>query len=232
MALSARRRDADHIDLLRSLRPPPSIAQVFPRQLATGMILAAAAVGLILWNTLAEIQDGHQRLMAQSASYKWAAALQTDAIKTERKGLSDEVSSIQQFVGTRAIWTNYLRDLPTRLPSNACLQSLTGTYEMKHAGKTAGRQTGRSLVISGMARFTDKGSAPKEIDAFLDSLRSADLLRKTFPNVNLAEIKWKKEPGADIALFTIIASPVEKAESGGEEKAAAGKEKAKPAEHG
>jgi hypothetical protein len=29
--------------------------------------------------------------------------------------------------------------------------------------------------------------------------------------VNLAEIKWRKDAAADIALFTIIATPVEKA---------------------
>ena len=120
--------------------------------------------------------------------------------------------------------------MPTRLPSNACLQSLAGAYELTTAGKNVGRQANRSLAITGMARFADRGSAPKEIDAFLDSLRSADLLRKTFPHVNLAEIKWRKETGADIALFTILAAPAEK--KGGEEGDEPDKDKDKVPAHG
>ena len=76
-----------------------------------------------------------------------------------------------------------------------------------------------------MARFTDRGSAPKEIDAFLESLRGANLLKRMFPVVNLAEIKWRKDATADIAVFTIIATPKEKsAGSKEEEKSSPGKE--------
>ncbi len=231
MALAARRKEPDRIDLFRSIRPPPSLARMFPRQLAVGMAVAAAAVGAILWNAVSELESECQRLRDQNASYKWAASLETEAIKAERKKLSDEVISVQNFLGTRVIWSNYLRDLPTRLPSNACFQSFLGAYELKTSTKATGRPANRSLAITGMARFADRGSAPREIDAFLDSLRSADLLRKTFPHVNLAEIKWRKDPGADIALFTILATPAEKA-GGGEEGDASDKGKDKSPAHG
>jgi len=81
--------------------------------------------------------------------------------------------------------------------------------------------------MCGMVRFSDRGGAPKEIDAFLESLRGAELLKRTFPIVNLAEIKWRKDAAADIALFTIIATPVEKApKSKDEEKTSPDAEKA------
>jgi hypothetical protein len=198
--------------------------------MAAGLVLAAVAVGLILYNALSEVEGECQTVHDQNASYKWAEGLTTDAIRAERKSLSDEVAQIQNFVGTRLIWSNYLSDLPTRLPANACLQSMSGSFEFKSSTKNATQKTNRSLVVSGMARFTDRGSAPKEIDAFLESLRGADSLRKTFPQVNLAEIKWKREPGADIALFTIIATPIEKV-AGKEDGEDGGKGKA-PAAHG
>jgi hypothetical protein len=210
MAVAAKRKDPDRIDLFRAIRPPPSLSQMFPRKLAAGMVVASAVVGGLLWNAVSDLESECQDLHRQAGSYKWAASLRTEAIKDERKKLSDEVTAVERFLGTRVIWSNYLRDLPTRLPSNACFQSMVGQFEMKTGGKGGGRQVARSLAITGMARFADRGSAPREIDGFLDSLRAADLLRQTFPHVNLAEIRWRKEPGADIAQFTILATPPDK----------------------
>jgi Tfp pilus assembly protein PilN len=186
------------------------------------MVLAAAVVTLTLGYVLMALDGECESLRQQNARYAWAQTLETDAIERERKSLASEVSAVQSFLGTRVIWSNYLRDLPTRLPSNACLQSLTGSYEMKVTGKNETQRVNRSLTICGMARFTDRGSAPKEIDAFLESLRKADVLKPAFPVVRLAEIKWRKDAGADTALFTVIASPAEKAskkEKGKEENA-------------
>jgi Tfp pilus assembly protein PilN len=189
------------------------------------MVLVAAVVTLTLGHVLMALDGECESLRQQNAGYAWAQTLETDAIERERKSLAGEVSAVQGFLGTRVIWSNYLRDLPTRLPTNACLQSLTGSYEMKITGKNETQRVNRSLTICGMARFTDRGSAPKEIDAFLESLRKADLLKQAFPVVRLAEIKWRKDAGADTALFTVIASPAEKAS-----KKEKGKEKEENAE--
>jgi Tfp pilus assembly protein PilN len=211
LALVARKVESGGINLFRPIRPPMTLGQMFPRKLAAGMALAAAVVTLTLGYVLMALDGECGNLRQQNAGYAWAQTLQTDAIERERKSLASEVSAVQGFLGTRVIWSNYLRDLPTRLPSNACLQSLTGSYEMKSTGKNETQRVNRSLTICGMARFTDRGSAPKEIDAFLESLRKADLLKQAFPVVRLAEIKWRKDAGADTALFTVIASPAEKA---------------------
>jgi hypothetical protein len=229
MALSARRREQEHLDLFRPIYPPPSLAKMFPHQLAAGMLLAAAIAGGVLWNALTEAQDEYASLLAKNGSFAWAVEMKTEAIKTERKGLSDEVASVQQFLGTRAVWSNYLRDLPTRMPANSCLQSIVGSYELKLSSKTATRQANKSLIITGMAPYPDGGSVPKEIDALLDSLRSADLLRKAFPNVNLAEVKQRRDAGLNIAVFTIVATPNEKGKGEAKEendRAGGGKEKA------
>jgi Tfp pilus assembly protein PilN len=233
LALSARKKDQDRIDLFRSTRPPPSLAQVFPRRLAAGMVAAAAFMALVLWYNLSDLQEQHQSLCCQNASYVWAEGQGTDAIAGERKNLAAEVDAVQKFLGTRVIWSNYLRDLPTRLPSNACLHSFHGQYELKNMGKNVTQRPNQSLTICGMARFTDRGSAPKEIDAFLESLRGAEALKRTFPIVHLAEIKWRKEAAADIALFTILATPAEKAggKDEAEDKPAASNDKKAPA-HG
>jgi hypothetical protein len=217
LALSARRKELDRIDLFKAIRPPPTMAKMFPWHLAAGMLLAAGVLAAVLWYALADLDGQYRHLCSQNASYTWAKGVRTDAIDRERKSLSDEVAAVGRFLGTRVIWSNYLRDLPTRLPSNSCLQSLAGSYEMKKAGKDETQRVNQSLTIRGMARFADRGSAPKEIDAFLESLRTADLLKRMFPVVNLAEIKWRKDPTADIAIFTIIATPAAKSAGSKEE---------------
>ncbi|MCE5325311.1 MAG: hypothetical protein LLG01_02740, partial [Planctomycetaceae bacterium] len=76
------------------------------------------------------------------------------------------------------------------------------------------RKANQSLTLRGMARFADRGSAPREIDQFLDSLRGVAILKRDFPRLNLVEIKWRKDAASDIALFTILGLPKEKRAAG------------------
>lgn len=115
---------------------------------------------------------------------------------------------MHRFLSTRVIWTDYLHNLPTRLPPNACLSNVWATCEMKSMGrKKIKRKTSQSLTLRGVTRFVNRGAAPKEIDTFLESLRSVELLQRDFPLVQLAEIKWRREGESEVALFTIIALP-------------------------
>ena len=129
-------------------------------------------------------------------------------IDKERKTLSAEVTAVEKFLSTRIIWSDYLRDLPSRLPPNAYLSSVWGFAEFKGTGsKSRQVRTSRSLTMRGVTQFADRESAPVEVDAFLNSLRNVEILRRDFPLVTLAEIKWRREGGKDTALFTIIALP-------------------------
>ncbi len=211
LAVCARKDGHDSLDLLRSLRPPPTLRQMFPQKLAIITAAAIGGMGLFLQNTLWSLQADYRSLKRQNASYRWASQLPTAKIEGERKYLKAEVSAVQDFLGARVIWSNYLRDLPTRLPRNACLTNISGAYEMQDTSKRRRRRRAdRSLTLRGMAQFADRGSAPREIDAFLESLREVDLLKKDFPLVNLAEIKWRKEGARDVALFMVLAMPPER----------------------
>jgi len=211
LAKFARPTDTDTTDLFRALRSEPSLGEMFPKKMAAAMILVAGGLGFYLWNTLTEAEDDYVRLKQEGATYKWAKKLRTEAIERERKNLAEEVEAVRQFAGERIVWSNYLRDLPTRLPPNACLQGIDASYELQMGGDAGGkRKAVRMLSIRAMARFTDRSSAPSEIDSFLQSLRNVDLLKKDFPTVRLAEVKWKKDGLADTASFTILAMPKEK----------------------
>ncbi|MEN6665689.1 MAG: hypothetical protein ABFD85_16990 [Phycisphaerae bacterium] len=214
LAGASRKRNIEWLDMFRTLRPPATLRELFPRKLAVGMLLLAGGIALYMWNMQTDLKTTYASLQRQNASHKWAAKLRTAEIEGQRKTLEEEVQAVRSFVSTRVIWSNYLADLPARLPPNACLVNITGEYEMQITKAKNPRKANQSLTLRGMARFADRGSAPREIDQFLDSLRGVAILKRDFPRLNLVEIKWRKDAASDIALFTILGLPKEKRAAG------------------
>jgi len=228
------KKSVQPLDLLRSMRPPPGLKEMFPAKQAAIVVLAGLGMVVALWDKSANLAGQCEQLRRQNASHKWAADLHTPAISGQKKRLSEEVGAVCQFLATRILWGDYFRDLPTRLPPNACLTNISAACEMKETGKKeeTARKTNKSLTLRGVARYAggsseesaegeggskrDPGApplrfestaAPKEIDAFLESLRQVELLQRDFPLVSLADIKWKHEGAGDLATFTIVALP-------------------------
>jgi len=202
---------SEGLDLFRALRPPPSLRQLFPRKLVVALAGMLGVMALVLGNASGDLEANRVRLRRQCEEHKWAIGKSSTEINKEKETLLREVSAVQKFLSTRVVWSDYLRDLPTRLPTNACLTNVTGVYEMQEAaGKKIERKTSRSLTLRGLAQFADRGKAPKEIDAFLESLREVDMLKRDFPDVSMAEVRWRKDVGGDTAVFTIVALPINK----------------------
>ena len=66
------------------------------------------------------------------------------------------------------------------------------------------------LQISCGALFPADGSAPREIDDFLQVLKEQPVLKKTFPIVELGEVSYRKEEGAHSpaqTFFTVLCTP-------------------------
>ena len=208
LALSAKKGKDRKLDLLRSLRPPPSIREIFPWKLAGMILLLTGCMAFLLWDESSALAGELETLQRQNASHEWARSLTTQAIENERKVLSGEVGAVRRFLSTRIMWSNYLRDLPTRLPPNSCLSRIWASCELPDmSSKKQKRDVKQSMTLCGMARFADRTAAPREIDAFLESLREMDVLKRDFPLVQMAEIRWRKQGSSEIALFTIVAMP-------------------------
>jgi len=211
LALSARKSEAKSMDMFQALKPPPSLGKIFPRKLAAFVLLLIGAMGFLLWDKSQCLDQECQMVKRQNASIKWAHELGMGKIEKERKVLSGEVSAVERFLSTRIIWSDYLRDLPSRLPPNAYLSSVWGFSEFKGTSKKSHqRRSNRSLTMRGVTQFSDRESAPVEIDAFIDSLRNVEILRRDFPLVTLAEIKWRRDGGKDTALCTDVLQRIKK----------------------
>jgi len=210
LALSARRHDPEAMDLLASLRPPPSIREIFPRRLAVCILLLTALMGSLLWDRWSSLQRDGDVVRRQNLSRAWATQQSFGQIDQQRKALSAEVGAVHKFLSTRVLWSDYLRDLPTRLPPNACLSNIWGFCELRDGSAKDKRKLNKSLTLRCQSRFADRYSAPREIDSFLEGLGGVELLQRDFPLVKLADIKWRREMDSEIAQFTIIALPREK----------------------
>jgi len=215
--LAKKNNEQANLDLFRTLRDKPGIMDMFPWKRAISVALAVACMGFMMWQKLTGLTNQYNSLRRQNAEYKWSKGKRTGEISNERKQLLTEVEAVSKFLSSRVIWSDYLRDLPTRLPMNACLTNIWGVSEMKEMNKKKqGRKEKRSLTLRGITKFAEGIAAPQEIEVFLDSLRNVKLLRRDFPQVQLAEIKWRREGTSDIAMFTVVALPKKK--TGSEDK--------------
>lgn len=212
LALSAKKND-DHtgLDLFRTLRDAPTILDMFPWKHAVAVVIMVLCMGFMMWQKSADLIGKYNVLVKQNESYEWTDGMRTGEISNERKLLLSEVQAVSKFISTRIIWSDYLSDLPTRLPTNACLSNIWAVNELKEMSKKKqGRRVKKSLTMRGVTKFGSGVVAPQEIESFLESLRNVDLLERDFPQIQLAEIKWRREGESEIAMFTVIALPKEK----------------------
>jgi len=220
LAMSAKAKDSDQFDMFRELRPKPGIMKTFPWKIAAAIVFAAFCMAFTMWQKTSELARNCSSLKRQNSTYKWAVSKRTKVISKERQDLLAETEAVQKFISTRVIWSDYLRDLPTRLPPNVSLSNIWAMCEYRESGKeeAGGRKkTSRSLSLRGMTLFEKGKASPKEIESFLDSLRKVELLKRDFPQVQLSEIKWRREGRSEVAAFTVLALS-KKVSRGGDEK--------------
>jgi len=117
------------------------------------------------------------------------------------------VSTVQRFLGSRVVWTAYLRELSASLPDNVYLTSLRGDAELANPKKTQAAK--RSLVIKGAFALPENGLIPPEVDQLVDKLRRHPLLTQDFPVVEMADLKRFHRVGddRDVAMFTVVCLP-------------------------
>jgi Tfp pilus assembly protein PilN len=217
LAMLARPKEEVQFDIFRELRAKPGIMKMFPCKIAAIIVFLAGCMAFMMWEKASRLASDYSSLKKQDSSHKWAVSKSTGDIANGRKALLTETEAVAKFLSTRIVWSDYLRDLPTRLPLNVSLSSIGATCELDQSGKNeGGEKAKRSLTLRGLTLFDKGRAAPEEIEAFLNSLRKVELLKRDFPKVQLAEIKWRKQGKSETAMFTVIALPDKSVKGGGE----------------
>lgn len=202
--------DQQSFDLSRALKPRASLRELIPwRQIAVQAALLLC-MALFLFNRYGRLQESHAAVQTRNAENSRTASMQEALLEREKNELAQKVAAVQEFLGTRMVWTNYERQLAECLPANAILTSFLGECELKTADKQRGQaKPKRSLALQGTVLLRQRGLMPQEIDAFLDKLRASPLLKRDFPVVELAALKPKQslvnEPPA--VAFTVLCLP-------------------------
>lgn len=209
LALGGLKQEPRAFDLSRTLKPRVLIREIFPWGELVLQTALVACVGVVLTVRYIGLSDECLAAKIKNQGHKCLTATRAE-LEKERKDLQQKVEAVQNFLRTRVLWTNYMHDLPARLPTNAQFGSLQGYAEMEYLGKKreSAAKVKRSLLLQASAPLSPAGGMPREIDALLGALRDLPLLKRDFPNVELADIKRYRLAGfAPTANFTVICLP-------------------------
>jgi hypothetical protein len=198
------------LDLSRSLKPRPSLRELIPWRQVIAQAVLLVCMTLFLLNRYSSLQESYAALQVRNAENRRTASMQKAELEKEKGELAQKAAAVQKFLGTRVLWTTHERQLAGCLPANALLTSFQGTAESEAAGPQRGQgKSKKSLVLQGTVLLRQKGLMPREIDFFLEKLRTDPILRRDFPVVELAALKPAQGLAneAPAASFTVLCLP-------------------------
>jgi hypothetical protein len=214
LALGGLAQNAKTFDLSRSLKARPSLWEIFPwGDLAFTAGLVACA-GVFLGAHATKLDDSHASAMAQCSRHKCLSSAEPGRLELDTKDLEKKVEAVRKFLETRILWTNYTADMAARLPAGAVLERLEARCGLDVGSKGSGSK--QSFAIGATVPLAGDGSTPREIDAFLNSLRNDPVLQRDFASAELTGIKQAAslDKGRRAATFGIVCLPKAKAAAG------------------
>jgi hypothetical protein len=197
----------DGFDLARTLKPKPTLREIFPWGELGIQAVILLCVSLLILAHGQDVDLSHRAVRAEAARFTWLAKVEDSKLEKERKDLEQKVKTVETFLSGRTIWTAYTEDLSTQLPENIQLRSFSGLCEA--STKKEGAKPKKSYILKLAAPIAQGGGIPQEIDAYLSALRKHPLLKRDFPNVELADLRWSQAASGKkaVADFTVVCLP-------------------------
>ena len=153
-----------------------------------------------------KLDESYTSVRVKSDQHKCLAATKPDSLGKETEDLKRKVEAVRTFLDSRVLWSAYLHDISARLPGSVVLNSLEGQSVLD----TKGGGGGKSLKLQATATVSEDGAIPREIDAFLSTLRNDPLLKRDFSSVECPGISQSQSHGKNQGpqtSFTIICLP-------------------------
>ncbi len=199
--------DEGGFDLARKYQTERTLWQSFPWSEAAIHVALIIAMALFLTYRLLLVQDELTAATMRNSQSE-IASMTTQQLQKEKKELKVQVSAVESFLDSRIMWTNYERELAAALPADVFFTSIRGVSEFAGSSK-AKTKPKKQLVLKGAVAIPQDGLIPHEVDRLLNSLRENPLLKRDFPQIELADLKQFKRDDETLAMFTVIGLPKE-----------------------
>lgn len=209
LALGALNPDAMGINLSRAVQKPAPLFVLLPR---LDVVIACLIISVILLTTTSRagsLERQLKRLRRENNQAMWARRKPVEDLEKMNDKLLTAATPLSEYVLDRLSLAPFLATLPELLPPNVKLEQLhveDGIWTRNTKDKELGE---RFLQIRFSVPLQADGNVPKEIDGTVNVIRQAPLFATHFPRVQLAEISWKKDRGADRAIATVTCAPKE-----------------------
>jgi hypothetical protein len=189
-------------DLSRLMKPTASLRDIFPWGELACECAIIALMGLLLAHQNEQARSKCAAAQMLCDGSKVLAASDIAQLENEKKGLTQKIASIHQFLDSRVLWTSHVRDIATRLPASIQLTSFQGSSPLDFGGKGAARKT---MSLGAAVALLPRGAVPPDVFALVAALRGDPLLKPNFPQVELGSISQSQKVGKNEAKarFTI-----------------------------
>lgn len=206
LALAAVQPAAAGPNLLRQLRPPLTLRQIFPWSTAAIVTIAAGVCWHALASATATCQSRVSRARTRIASSLKAARTKQSDLKTARASAHHEAELVSRFVMRRAQWAKILRELPAHLPESTVLIGFTGRDQLVLPSLDKPDEkcvTVRDLAIQGEVRVNKADAAPEDVAGILSGIAQFPSLLEACPRVDGAEVTRHPGKEGDVASFVV-----------------------------
>ena len=206
LALAGLKARTDVPDLLRRLKPPPSIRDIFPWGVAGLLGAAVLGTGMQLSDAadMAEMQT--RRAIGQTRKDAKKAKVKVPQLRKRHKEMSLQMELVYRFIVKRVSWATILAAVPENIPPSVVLYGIQGRDSFTMPSNTKSKikvlET-KEISFMGRGRLGRGKAAPEEITDLLDALAQAEAIKSEFPRMDGANVIRK--PGRLIDAVTFVA---------------------------
>jgi hypothetical protein len=199
-------------NLVRALRPQGSILSSIPwKQLVMQVGVFAAATSLLHVH-VASLESQLGAVLKKQKAHSWIGAKTIPVLEKERVDLTNAATAVQQYLGTRVLWTAYTREVGELLPHAMTVSSINGQADYVEPGKKVPANS-KLLTLKMETPISEGNTVPAEMDTLLDALRASSVLRRDFPTIKMSAFRWSvsQQSKTAMAAFSVTCIPDPKA---------------------
>jgi len=224
VALARLETSPETCDLATSLRPPAKIKDIIP----WGDIALTCVLLGVLWfalnSRLLTIQSARDGKRVESDHHLQELGLSPMGVRSpiaamqmvkdkkmdgnlqkQAADLTNQLKEYASFFEGRERWNLYLEALPDWIP----IQTHLGTFRANTPPPWCkpSEAKNRSVSMNCVSDVENVRELPDTLPQMLEGLRKQPLLRRNFPDVQLAAVHWTKEGRAGRSTFSVACFP-------------------------